>query len=244
MAWLPVIFIIMALAYLLVYVIAIAIVLLPSFLIYKGIIWALRSLKGEVKLADHFVAACCGFLPLNYLLIHDRYLPGWTFWLTVIPIFASLIYHLEPLMTQRTEASEASIGNDDPHEANTKEEVTISTDDSKPTKQEGNPLADLYAELGEILKRDDRNLLLQRLAGLKRSMDATTYEKNIAAWLRKFKAAAQIMEAMNKADRLKMDHDFMSLEKQKKEAEFKADIEHHKAREAEAKMRQRMAKEE
>lgn len=109
---------------------------------------------------------------------------------------------------------------------------------------QNSPLPGLLQELEEIMARDDRPLLFQRLTAIRRSMDANTYEKNVASWLRKFNAGVEVLEAMNKAQRAQTEHEQMPLERQKREAELKADIEHHRAREAEAKMRQRMAQEE
>jgi hypothetical protein len=212
-----------------------------GYLLYKGTIWILKKLKGEVTPWDHSAGISLALFPPAELFYELRWISGYLVVLPLVYPTAWFIIHFTESLDVRSEGTMTPKENATPKNEN---EPKSKAGESPPPAPQGSPLEALYKELGEIMMVNNSSLLEQRLTALRRSMDATTYEKNVGAWLRKFKAGIEVMETMNKAERLNMDHEFMPLEREKKEAELKADIEHHKAREAEARMRQRMAHEE
>lgn len=236
-----------------------------AYVIFRGTIWIFRTLKGEIDALDHATGVAAGTFPFVWFLYGFGLIPGWSVFVPLAIPAVRILYHFIAFESERSaDTMQDQPAADDippPGDAaaashETPPHDTPTDGDAFPppprdlggppgtTTLPGSPLADLYKELGDIVASGDRSLLTQRLAALKRSMDATTFEKNIGAWLRKFNATVEVVESMNRAERTRMDHDFMPLERQKREAELMADIEHHKAREAEARMRQRMAHEE
>ncbi len=252
------------------YLMAIGLLIAVSIITYQLMLFAAYYLKKSFIPLDLVLAWSGAIGSIILILVLGKHLPVWTLLFPLIPFaYGVLIYAgafsrkpgavplaASDLSPQGFYPQETIQGEQKSQPYNDLEmadqEFPIPPPDSEEAvmtnldrgQSQNSYLKDLRKELEEILKHDDRGLLAKRIDALRHSMDSNVFEQKIASWLRKYKAGLEVLETVNKAERAKMEHDFMPLERQKKEAELKADIEHHKARESEAKMRQRMAGEE
>lgn len=238
---------------------AVALLIVTSILAYHLVLLATHTLKGVIIPLDRFLAWSAALASVLLLLVIGNHLPIWTLLFPGAPLAYGFRVYLgallrSPTTTQsaqgdplvisqefygRTTDQEESINPD-----NQSDDQEVIMENPKGLQRKNNYLAVLYQELEEIMRRDDRSLIEQRVDAIVQSIDARTYEIKLGSWTRKHQAAIVAVENINKAERVKNEHDLMPLERQEREARLKADIEHHKAREAEAKMRQRMANEE
>jgi len=106
-----------------------------------------------------------------------------------------------------------------------KGEVEVIRESQKMPASSGDPFADLHNELYNLMQRNDQNALVARIASIKKTMDAGTFERNINAWLRKYRSGIEAMDAVLEAERKKGELKRIGLEQKLEQAKMEADIE-------------------